>query len=37
VGIVDTSLEEMTATLNLAVEEADFVDKWVVVGGVNVE
>ena len=37
VGIVDTSLEKMPSALNLAVENVDFVDKWVVVGGVNVE
>ena len=37
VGIVDTSLEEVPVALNLAVEGVDFEDKWVVIGGVDVE
>ena len=37
VGIVDTSLEEVPVALNLAVEDVDFEDKWVVIGGVDVE
>ncbi|MBR4994603.1 MAG: DUF4832 domain-containing protein [Alistipes sp.] len=37
VGIVDTSMEERPAALNLAVQNVDFVDKWVVIGGVDVE
>ena len=41
VGIVDTSLEDGVqggeSALNLAVEDVDFVGKWVVVGGVTVE
>ena len=37
VGIVDTSLEEVPVALNLAVEDVDFEDKWVIIGGVDVE